>query len=162
MWRDEEAAVAERQHSEPKSGRSAKLGLGQALEEATRRRGQGGHASQGPGGGNLCGAVHKGFRTLDTVPFVITAARIPDIAEVHIVKHDDVPNPNWLRPGIPSAGQQAFGDDLLRHHRFVAIPSAVSAHSWNLIFDPAKASGFYRLELQEPFALDTRLHPPAG
>ncbi len=26
-------------------------------------------------------AVHKSFRTLDTVPFVITAARIPDIAE---------------------------------------------------------------------------------
>ena len=107
-------------------------------------------------------AVHKSFKTLDTIPYVITAARIPDIAEIHIVNRDDVPNPNWLRPGIPSAGQQAFGDDLLRNHRFAAIPSAVSTHSWNLIFDPAKASGFYRLELQEPFALDTRLHPPAG
>ena len=96
------------------------------------------------------------------MPYVITAARIPDIAEVHIVKPDDVPNPNWLRPGIPSAGQQAFGDDLLRRHRFVAIPSAVSIHSWNLIFEPAKAAGFYSLEFQEPFALDTRLHPPAA
>jgi RES domain-containing protein len=65
-----------------------------------------------------------------------------------------------LVPGTPSAGQQAFGDDLLRRHRFVAIPSAVSKHSWNLIFDPAKAAGFDGLEFQEPFALDTRLHPP--
>ena len=107
-------------------------------------------------------AVHKGFKVLDTVPHVITAARIPDIAEVHIVKTDDVPNPNWLRPGIPSAGQQAFGDDLLGRHRFVAIPSAVSTHSWNLIFDPHRAAGFYSLDFQEPFALDTRLHPPAS
>jgi RES domain-containing protein len=107
-------------------------------------------------------AVHTGFIALDTAPFVITAARILDIAEIHIVNRDDPPNPNWLRPGTPSAGQQAFGDQLLRNHRFVAIPSAVSTHSWNLIFDPLKASGFYRVELQEPFALDPRLHPPAG
>ncbi len=105
-------------------------------------------------------AVHKGFKVLDTVPYVITAARIADVGEVHIVKHDAVPNSNWLRPGVPSAGQQAFGDNLLRRHRFVAIPSTVSTHSWNLIFDPLKAAGFYSLEFQEPFALDTRLHPP--
>jgi RES domain-containing protein len=43
-------------------------------------------------------AVHKGFKTLDTMPYVITAARIADIAEVHVVKRDAVPNPNWLRP----------------------------------------------------------------
>jgi RES domain-containing protein len=105
-------------------------------------------------------AVHTGFRTLDTVPYVLTAARIADIAEVFVVKGDAAPNQNWLRPGTPSAGQQAFGDDLLRRHRFVAIPSAVSKYSWNLIFDPLKASGSYSLEFQEPFALDTRLHPP--
>ncbi|MGA8445750.1 MAG: RES domain-containing protein [Roseiarcus sp.] len=104
-------------------------------------------------------AVHKGFKVLDTVPHVITAATIVDVLEVHIAKSDDVPNPNWLRPGIPSAGQQAFGDDLLRSHRFVAIPSAVSTHSWNLIFDPIKAAGFYSLDFQEPFGLDTRLNP---
>jgi RES domain-containing protein len=77
----------------------------------------------------------------------------------HVVKSDDLPNPNWLRPGIPSAGQQDFGNNLLRHYRFVAIPSAVYGHCWNLIFDPLKAVGFYGVELQEPFALDTRLHP---
>jgi len=69
--------------------------------------------------------------------------------------------PQLAATGVPTAGQQAFGDDLLRRHRFVAIPSAVSTHSWNLIFDPLKAAGFYSLEFQEPFALDTRLHPPA-
>jgi RES domain-containing protein len=106
-------------------------------------------------------AAHKGFRVLDTMPYEITAAWIPDFAEVHIVELYAVPNPNWLRPGFPSASQQAFGDDLLRSHRFVAIPSAVSTYSWNLIFDPVKASGFYKLEFQAPFALDTRLHPPA-
>jgi RES domain-containing protein len=106
-------------------------------------------------------AVHKGFKVLDTVPFVLTSARIMSIEEIHAVKSDDAPNANWLQPGIPSAGQQAFGDDLLRRHRFVAIPSTVSIHSWNLIFDPLKAAGFYSVESQEPFALDTRLHPPA-
>jgi RES domain-containing protein len=104
-------------------------------------------------------AVHQGFRTLDTVPVVLTAAKILDAAEIHIVQRDDAPNPNWLRPGIPSAGQQAFGDELLRRYRFVAIPSAVSTHSWNLIFDPIRAAGFYGVEFQEPFALETRLHP---
>jgi RES domain-containing protein len=106
-------------------------------------------------------AVHVGFEVLDTVPYVITAARIQDIAEVHIVKPNDVPNPNWLVPGAVGAGQQAFGDDLLRLHRFVAIPSTVSTHSWNLIINPLKAAGFYGLDSQGPFALDPRLHPPA-
>ena len=105
-------------------------------------------------------AVHKGFRALDTLPHVITAALIADPAEVHVVEPRAVPNLNWLRPGIPSAGQRDFGDGLLRRHRFVAIPSAVSAHSWNLIFDAGMAAGLYSCKLQEPFALDTRLHPP--
>ena len=108
-------------------------------------------------------AVHKGFRVLDTVPHVITAALIAGVAgAVHIVEPGAVPNPNWLRPGIPSAGQQAFGDDLLRNHRFIAIPSAVSTYSWNLIFDARAAKGGYGMKLQKSFALDTRLHPPAG
>ena len=105
-------------------------------------------------------AVHKGFRVLDTVPHVITAALVADASAVHVVEPHAVPNSNWLRPGAPSAGQQAFGDDLLRRHRFVVIPSAVSTFSWNLIFDPRMVIGLYSRELQKPFALDTRLHPP--
>lgn len=105
-------------------------------------------------------AVHKGFHALDTVPHVLTAALIADAGAVHVVKPDDVPNPNWLRPGIPSAGQQAFGDELLRRHRFVVIPSVVSTHSWNLIFLAGPAASHYSVRVQERFALDTRLHPP--
>ncbi len=104
-------------------------------------------------------AVHKGFRALDTVAHTMTAAVIANPGDIYIVDPTSVPNPNWLHPGIPSAGQQAFGDDLLRRHRFVAIPSAVSMHSWNLIFLGTGASGAYVQKLQEPFALDTRLHP---
>jgi RES domain-containing protein len=106
-------------------------------------------------------AVHKGFKTLDTVAHVLTALQILDPALVHVVGRAEVPNPNWLVPGIPSAGQQVFGDQLLTDHLFVAIPSTVSRHSWNLIFDAQRAAGACQLIIQEPFALDTRLHPPS-
>jgi RES domain-containing protein len=106
-------------------------------------------------------AVHKTFRTLDIVPHILTSIRVADPTRVRDVPPGDVPNANWLRPGIPSAGQQAFGDALLARHPFVVIPSAVSTHSWNLIFIRSVAGGHYSLVAQEPFALDTRLHPPA-
>jgi len=105
-------------------------------------------------------AVHTGFAALDTVAHVLTAATVLDPSAIHIIQPEDVPNPNWLRPGIPGAGQQAFGDALLARHPFVLIPSAVSSHSWNLIFVAAVAAGKYAIRLQERFALDTRLHPP--
>jgi RES domain-containing protein len=73
---------------------------------------------------------------------------------------DDVPNPAWLRPGIPGRAQQTFGRELLEMHTFVLIPSAVSDESWNLIFNPARAAGRYELVAQKRFALDTRLDPP--
>jgi RES domain-containing protein len=104
-------------------------------------------------------AVHKTFRALDIAPHVLTSARIANAAPVHVVWPDHVPNSNWLRPASPSAGQQAFGDALLRTHPFVALPSVVSTHSWNLIFDPAAADGLYGDVSQEAFALDPRLHP---
>src|SRR5271156_1718679 len=74
-------------------------------------------------------AVHTGFNALDTVAHVLTSARIANIDRVHIVTPDDVPNPNWLNPGAVSAGQQQFGDALLRGHAFVLLPSVVSRHS---------------------------------
>ena len=118
------------------------------------------YASIDPSTAILEVAVHKGFRTLDTVPHVLTAFEITDPLTVHLVHVGDVPNANWLRPGIPSAGQQQFGDSLLKGHPFVLIPSAVSQRSWNLVFDPARAGGLYKVRSQEDFALDTRLHPP--
>lgn len=105
-------------------------------------------------------AVHKGFNALDTVPHVLTSAVITDPASVHIVLPRVVPNANWLRPGLPSAGQQSFGDGLLSAHPFVLIPSTVSTHSWNLIFDLEVANTLFSKQSQEDFALDTRLHPP--
>jgi RES domain-containing protein len=98
---------------------------------------------------------------LDAVPHVLTALTITDPADVHVVDIATIPNPNWLRSGIPGAGQQQFGDELLAQHKFILIPSAVSKHSWNLIFDSVMAQGAYQLRLQERFALDTRLNPPA-
>lgn len=106
-------------------------------------------------------AVHKTFKTLNTVRHVLTSAQITDTDRVRIVSASDVPNPNWLRPGATGAGQQAFGDALLRAHAFVLIPSVVSTHSWNVIFDPGSARNSYGAGTQEPFALDTRLHPAA-
>ena len=105
-------------------------------------------------------AAHQGFKALDTVAHVLTAATITDVSRVHVVDPASVPNANWLRPGSPSAGQQAFGDALLAQHAFVVLPSAVSTHSWNVIFAAASAGGSYAVRLQEDFALDPRLHPP--
>jgi RES domain-containing protein len=107
-------------------------------------------------------AVHKTFRTLDIVPHVLTSARIVDAGRTHVVNAADIPNANWLRAGAVSAGQQAFGDAMLRAYPFVLIPSVVSVHSWNVIFDPAVAKDFYGSVAQEAFALDTRLHLPIG
>lgn len=119
------------------------------------------YASVDPSTAILEVAVHKGFRTLDTVPHLLTAFRIKDPSKIHAVDVRDVPNANWLRPGIPSAGQQQFGDGLLAEHTFVLMPSVVSRHSWNLMFDPTRTGGSYELISQEDFALDTRLHPPS-
>ena len=83
-------------------------------------------------------AVHKGFKALDTVAHVLTALTVGDPSDIFVVQPGAVPNPNWLRPGIPGAGQQAFGNDLLSRHTLVLIPSAVSTHSWNLIFDATR------------------------
>jgi RES domain-containing protein len=105
-------------------------------------------------------AVHKTFKVLDTVPHVLTSLTVIHSASIHVVQPADVPNPNWLVPGIPSVGEQRFGDQLLSDHQFVVIPSVVSRHSWNLLFVAARAAGAYKMLAQEPFALDTRLHPP--
>lgn len=104
-------------------------------------------------------AVHKGFHGLDTVPHVLTAFEVLDPDDVHVVDPADIPNPNWLRPGLASAGQRAFGDALLATHRFIAVPSTVARHGWNLIFDAERGGEGYTLRFQEAFALDGRLNP---
>jgi RES domain-containing protein len=106
-------------------------------------------------------AVHKGFEALNRVPHVLTAAALAvPWDEVHVMHPERVPNGLWLYPTALSAAQQAFGGKLLRAHAFVAIPSAVSRHCWNLLFDAHRAAGKYTLRFQEPLDLDPRLNPP--
>jgi RES domain-containing protein len=106
-------------------------------------------------------AVHKAFAVLDTQPHVLTSLTVTDPTSVYVVDPAIVPNRNWLISGIESAGQRQFGDRLLAQHKFVVIPSVVSSHSWNLLFIAENAAGAYAMRMQEPFALDTRLHPSA-
>lgn len=103
-------------------------------------------------------AVHNGFKVLDTTVHILTSARITDLDVVHVVQPDDVPNPNWLVPGSHGPGQQGFGDQLLKVHPFSLLPSTVSRHSWNLIFDADRAKGYFDDVQQARFALDPRLH----
>lgn len=88
---------------------------------------------------------------------MLTSLTLVVPARIHVVNPDDVPNPNWLRPGRPSANQQGFGDGLLAEFAMFVIPSAVSPHSWNLVFLAGAATGAYAPRAQERFALDTRL-----
>jgi RES domain-containing protein len=104
-------------------------------------------------------AVHKGFGALDMAPHVLTRADIADPSRIPIVQPDSIPNRNWLHPCLPSAGQQAFGDALLAEHGCFLIPSVVSGHSWNLIFDAGQANGMIASVEQERFALDPGLNP---
>jgi len=105
-------------------------------------------------------AVHKGFSVLDSLSHVLTQAHILAAGDVQVVTPGEVPNPSWLQRGPPSKGQQEFGRDLLERHFFVAIPSTASDESWNLVFNPNRAAGRYRLVSQKRFALDSRLNPP--
>jgi RES domain-containing protein len=101
-------------------------------------------------------AVHRGFKVLDTQPFVLTAFTVVDPAAVKVVAPKDVPNPAWLHAGIPSAGQQDWGAALLGAHPFVALPSVVSRFSWNVMFRPDRAAGLYAMLGQERLVLDAR------
>ncbi len=104
-------------------------------------------------------AVHCGFAVLDTQPHVLSWARVVNAADIFVIRPAMVPNPNWLVPGAVGAGQQAFGAALLAAHRFVVVPSTVSRHSWNLVFDAGRDGAAFTVGGQEAFALDTRLHP---
>ncbi len=104
-------------------------------------------------------AVHRGFRVLDTSPFTLTSFLLLRSRDVKIVWPAEIPNPAWLEPGIPSAGQQQWGAELLEAHPFVALPSVVSRASWNVMFRPDLADGRYALNAQERLAIDTRLNP---
>lgn len=116
------------------------------------------YASLDPATAILEVAVHKGFGVLDSVPHVLTAFELADVTRLEILRPDRVPDPDWLRPGIPSPDQQAFGDAHLAAAGGFAIPSVVSSRSWNLVLAPGAAGPGLALLEQEPFMLDPRLH----
>jgi RES domain-containing protein len=70
-------------------------------------------------------AANTGFEALNTVPHVLTSLTIADPSSVHVI--NSVPNPNWLRPGGLSAGQQAFGDALLAGHKWTLLKTRLLA-----------------------------------
>ena len=114
-----------------------------------------------PAAAILEAAVHKGFKTLNALPHVLSSAELHvPWAHVRVVQPAEVPNRLWLYPCAFSAAQQAFGHELLQSRAFVAIPSAVSRRSWNLIFDAERAAGRFGLHNQEPLDLDPQLDPP--
>lgn len=117
------------------------------------------YAALDPATATLEVAVHKGFAALDTQPHILTSARIIDPGLIQVIHPADVPNPNWLTPTSPNRNQQRFGDALLAQHRFVLIPSSVSRHSWNLIFDALRQGSDYDDVQAERFSLDPRLQP---
>jgi len=104
-------------------------------------------------------AVHKSFAVLDTVAHQLLHIVVnkPDL--VHQVDIATIPNKAWLQSGTVSAGQQAFGEALLKLHPFLLVPSVVSTRSWNLVIDVDGANGLFSLLSAEDFCLDTRLHP---
>ncbi len=122
------------------------------------------YASLDPSTITLEVAVHTKVRMLDRVPHVVTAFEISDPGQIHIVRPQDIPNPRWLHVGETSKAMLDFGHDLLDQFPFVALPSAVTPNSWNLIFDPVshhfKAGPTWRLVHQGRFGLDTRLTRP--
>jgi RES domain-containing protein len=105
-------------------------------------------------------AAHSGMKALNSERRILTRLTIDDLSKIKIVSPSDIPNPAWLHPTYPSAGQQTFGAQLLADHIFVVLPSVVSTRSWNLIFDANRAKSYYALVNQEDFALDPRLDPP--
>jgi RES domain-containing protein len=103
-------------------------------------------------------AVHKSFEVLDTVAHKLLHIVIKRPALVHQVDIATIANKAWLQSGTVSAGQQAFGEALLRSHPFLLVPSVVSKHSWNLVIDVDGADGMFSLFEAEDFSLDPRLN----
>lgn len=101
--------------------------------------------------------MHKGFKTLNTVPHNLHSFMVMDTNKVRVVQPEEVPNPNWLRPTPTNKDQQEFGDKLVDAHPFVLVPSAVSLHSWNLLVNVMLATPLMADIQLERFSLDPRL-----
>ena len=97
-------------------------------------------------------AVHTGIAELDTRARVLSSLIIDQPSDVHVLDRQDL-----LAVSGPEAARQGLGDALLATHRLIVLPSVVSPNSWNLLISIPAATGRYRLQSQEPFAIDPRL-----
>lgn len=118
------------------------------------------YASVDPATAILEVAANAGLYNLDTAKRTLIRFSI-SLAHCKVIWPVDVPNPNWLVPGNPTTGQQAFGQRAMADRGAVLIPSVVSSQSWNVYFDPAQMTGWYEREAKVPFALDPRLQRAA-
>lgn len=103
-------------------------------------------------------AVHAGLETMAMMHQTLTCFSI-DAASTHLLDAEFFPNQHWLHPCEKSNAQQGFLVPYLEDSKkpFLLLPSVVSPHSWNLIFDPTVAAGKYRIIDQVKFSLDPRL-----
>jgi RES domain-containing protein len=104
-------------------------------------------------------AVHVGFAALDAMDRWLLEIEILDPASVIAIHPNSIPNPRWLTSGSPTLAQQKHGAGLLDSHGIVAIPSAVSTKSWNVVIDPNLAAGKFKEVSRVKFGLDPRLAP---
>ncbi len=102
-------------------------------------------------------AVHKGFDALDAKPHVLTAMALRPDVRIRVVRPDEIPNPHWLTPSSPTAGQMRFGGALLARHPVVLIPSVAVQRSWNVLVNPELDGTVLTVLRQERLRLDTRL-----
>jgi RES domain-containing protein len=119
------------------------------------------YASADPATALLEVGVHTSLPSLTMVQYVKTAFAITDMADLHIVWPDEIPDEAWLTRGPPSNEQRDFGHALLDQHAFIALPSVVTKYSWNVIFDPTSqaflnSSSWYHLHT-ELYDFDRRL-----
>jgi RES domain-containing protein len=135
------------------SGEGARLFGGRWNSKGTRAV----YASLDPSTCILEVAVHTSLSSLDGVPRALTSFSIKPSPRIKVIYPQEIPDQTWLGHNRSSSIQQAFGDEMLSRHGVLVLPSVVSRHSWNLLFDPLVASGLYQLETQEPFKLDPRL-----
>lgn len=113
------------------------------------------YASLDPSTAILEVAVHKGLKVLDMQPHILT--RFEVLTPPATFRPEDLPDPDWLRPDGQTPDQRNWGAEQLTRHGVLALPSAVSRFSWNLILKaPPEPDRLGAVE-QSRFVLDARL-----
>lgn len=115
------------------------------------------YTSLDPATATLEVAVHKGFDVLDTQHHVLTRFALKRPKSVRVFQAEDLPNIDWLDPNFQSAAQKDWGAEMLEEHEVIAVPSAVSRESWNLVLKAPVASADVTHIDHADYLLDPRL-----